>query len=328
MRREKNKPECRQNSKKVQASSQYVNLGLVPRWKDGGVVGKSRISQVSPYFFIIPAFIIYTSVIVYPALNAMWVSLHRWSGMDSMVFVGLANYIHLFTEDLVFWTALRNNITWMVMTLVFMVSLALCFALLLNAKFRGRTFFRGLFYFPFVLSGILVGIIWRWMYNVQFGFFNEFLSLIGLAQFRHIWLGNPDGALFYVFISSLWRGVGAPMILFLAGLQTIPKDVIESSQIDGAGSIRRFFSIKLPLLKETFIIVLATQIIGSMGVFDIIVSTTGGGPGNSTQVLASYMVQQTFAFANMGMGAALSTIMLVIMMIAVVPYVLFTTRER
>lgn len=285
-------------------------------------------SKVTPYLFILPAFIIFTTVIVYPAINSFWISLHRWGGLDEMVFIGLGNYINLFTEDIVFWGALRNNITWMVLTLMFTVSVSLGFALLLNAKFRGRTFFRGLFYFPFVLSGILVGIIWRWMYNPNFGFFNEFLSLIGLDHLRHTWLGDPDGALFYVFIAALWRGVGAPMILFLAGLQTIPSDVLESADIDGAGRFRKFFFIKLPLLKETFMIVLATQIIGSMGVFDIIVSTTGGGPGNSTQVLASYMVQQTFQFTNMGMGAALSSVMLILMMIVVVPYVLYTTRER
>jgi len=289
---------------------------------------KYRVAKVSSYLFVLPAFLIYTSVIVYPAINSVWISLHRWNGMGPMEFIGLRNYLHLFTEDLVFWTALSNNLTWMGLTLVFMVSVSLCFAMLLNKKFKGRTFFRGVLYFPFVLSGILVGITWRWMYNANFGFFNEFLSLIGLEQFRHTWLGDPNGALFFVFIAALWRGVGAPMIIFLAGLQTIPNDLLESAQIDGAGSIRQFLSIKLPMLKETFIIVLATQIIGSMGVFDIIVSTTNGGPGSSTQVLASYMVQQTFAFANMGMGAAISTVMLVLMMFVVIPYVLFSTKER
>jgi len=285
-------------------------------------------TKLSTYLFILPAFLIYTSVIIVPALQSIWVSFHRWNGMDDMEFVGLGNFSHLFFEDLVFWGALRNNLVWMILTLVFMISVSLGLAMLLNAKFKGRTFFRGLFYFPFVLSGILVGIIWRWMYNVNFGFLNEFLSLIGLDQLRQTWLGDPNMALFYVFIAALWRGVGAPMILFLAGLQTIPEDVLEAADIDGASRFKKFFSIKLPMLKETFVIVLATQIIGSMGVFDIIVATTGGGPGNSTQVLASYMVQQTFSFANMGMGAALSTIMLVIMMIVVIPYVLFTTKER
>jgi len=284
--------------------------------------------NITSYLFILPAFIIFTSVIIYPALNSFWISLHSWSGMDEMVFIGLQNYIQLFTESTVFWTAMRNNITWMIMTLTLLVSAALGFALLLNAKFIGRTFFRGLFYFPFVLSGILVGIIWRWMYNANFGLINEFLSLIGLEQFRHTWLGNPDGALFYVFVAALWRGLGAPMILFLAGLQTIPEDVLESADIDGAGRLRKFFFIKLPLLKETFLIVFATQIIASMAVFDIIMSTTGGGPGNSTQVLASYMVQQTFQFSNMGMGATVSSVMIMLLMIVVIPYVLYSTRER
>jgi raffinose/stachyose/melibiose transport system permease protein len=201
-------------------------------------------------------------------------------------------------------------------------------ALLLNASFKGRTFFRAVYYFPAVLSGIMVAIIWRWMYNPTFGIINEVLSLVGLGAFRQTFLGDPNLALVFVFIASLWAGAGHVMILFLAGLQTIPTDVLESSQIDGAGSIRQFFFIKLPLLKETFIIIFATLIIASMQVFAIIMGTTAGGPANSTQVLATYMVQQTFAFSNMGMGAAISTLMLIMMMVIIIPYVLYATRER
>ena len=284
--------------------------------------------RISSYLFLLPALIIYTSVIAIPTLNSFWISLHEWNGMDDMAFIGLGNYARLLFDDPVFWTAARNNIIWMALTLVFMVSVSLFFALLLNERFRGRTFFRGLFYFPFVLSGILVGITWRWMYNVNFGFFNEFLSLIGMDHLRQTWLGDPDMALFYVFVAALWQGIGQPMILFLAGLQVIPADVLEASEIDGAGRFKQLFLIKLPLLKESFIIVLATLIIASMRVFDIIFSTTAGGPGNSTQVLASYMVQQTFSFANMGVGAAISTVMIVVMMVVVIPYVLFTTKEE
>ncbi len=169
-----------------------------------------------------------------------------------------------------------------------MTSISLLLAVLLNRKFKGRTLFRGLFYFPAVLSGIVTAIIWSWMYNANYGFLNEFLRLLGWGEYTRGWLSDPNMALIFVFIAALWMGIGQPMILFLSGLQTVPKDVLEAAAIDGASRTRRFFQVVCPLIKETFIVVLATLIIAAMKVYDVIYGLTGGGPNNSTQTLSTY----------------------------------------
>jgi len=279
------------------------------------------------YLFLLPAFIIYTTVMVIPTIESLYISLHSWNGVSEKVFIGLRNYTDLLFNDDVFWMALKNNGIWIALTLVFIVSISLMLAMLLNKPFRGRTFFRGLFYFPTILSGILVAIVWRWIYNPNFGFINEFLRSIGLESLTGSWLADSRIALYCVFIAATWQGIGQPMILFLAGLQTIPEDLLEAADIDGASKVRQFFSIKVPLMKETFIIVLATLIVGSMRVYDIVYALTSGGPENSTQTLATYMVQQTFTFSNVGMGTAVAVLMLLMMMVVIIPYVLFSTRE-
>lgn len=279
------------------------------------------------YLFILPAFIIYVSVIIIPTIDSFRFSMYRWNGIGEKVFVGFQNYTDLFFNDEVFRIALKNNVIWILLTLVFIVTISLLLALMLNEPYKGRTFFRGVFYFPSILSGILVSVVWRWMYNPNFGFINEFLTMIGLENLARSWLALPEIALYAVFFSAAWQGIGQPLILFLAGLQTIPSELLEAAEVDGASRLRRFLQIKIPLLKETFIMVFATLIIAAMRVYDVIFGLTGGGPANSTQTLATYMVQQTFTFSNVGMGAAIASVMLILMMIIIIPYVLFSTKE-
>ena len=142
------------------------------------------------------------------------------------------------------------------------------------------------------------------------------------------WTADPGIALFCVFAASAWQSVGQPMILFLAGLQTLPVEVLEAAKIDGAGKIKGFFYVTVPLLKETFVIVLATQIITSMKVFDIVMGMTAGGPANSTQTLATYMYSQSFLWDHWGRGTAIAVVMLIIMMLIVVPYITFSARRE
>lgn len=279
------------------------------------------------YLFILPAFIIYVSVIIIPTIDSFRFSMYRWNGIGEKVFVGFQNYTDLFFNDEVFRIALKNNVIWILLTLVFIVTISLLLALMLNEPYKGRTFFRGVFYFPSILSGILVSVVWRWMYNPNFGFINEFLTMIGLENLARSWLALPEIALYAVFFSAAWQGIGQPLILFLAGLQTIPSELLEAAEVDGASRLRRFLQIKIPLLKETFIMVFATLIIAAMRVYDVIFGLTGGGPANSTQTLATYMVQQTFTFSNVGMGAAIASVMLILMMIIIIPYVIFSTKE-
>ena len=283
-------------------------------------------TDFSAYAFMLPAFIIYVSVIVFPAGYSFYISLLNGSGIGNMTFAGLDNYRKLF-QDVIFWRALKNNLVWIVLTIVITMTISLIFAVILNKKFAGRTFFRAFFYFPCVIAGIAVALIWRWIYNPNIGFINQFCQMLGL-NFRQAWISNEKTAFMAVFAASVWQSLGQPMILFLAGLQSVSTDILEAASIDGAGGIKRFFLITVPLMKETFVMVIATLTIAAMKVFDITKGLTDGGPNNATQMLSTYMYAQSFEYNNVGYGTAIACVMVLIMLFIIVPYISFTAREK
>jgi raffinose/stachyose/melibiose transport system permease protein len=271
--------------------------------------------------------VIYLAVILIPSLETLVLSLFKWNGASThIVFIGWDNYIKLFTQDTVFMLALSNTLIWTIASVVILTALALAMALVLNLQFKGRLIYRSIFYFPSILSSIVVAITWRWMYHPQ-GLINGLLTLIGLGDAAPAWLGDPRTALGSVFLTSLWFGLGQPLVLFLAGLQTISKEPHEAAIIDGANAWQRFACITLPMLRETMIIVVATVFINGMRVYDLIFAMTGGGPAESTEVLSTWMYFQTFSFANVGVGAAISWILIAISMVVIIPYVRFTTKK-
>ena len=287
---------------------------------------KKKQIDYGAYLFLLPAFIIYLSVIVFPVLYSTYISLFKWNGIGPKEFVFLQNYAGLLKDE-VFFIALKNNLIWTLLTIFFTVSISLGFAVILDKRFPGRTFFRGFFYFPCVIAPIAVAIIWRWIYNPNVGFINEFFETIGL-NFQQSWISNPRTSLYAIYVASLWQTVGLPMILFLAGLKTVPVESLEAADIDGASGFRKFISITVPLLKETFVIVFATQIIAALKVFDIIQGLTAGGPNNSTEMLSTYMYSQTFRYNNVGKGATIAVVMVLIMLFVIVPYISHTSKEK
>lgn len=288
---------------------------------------KKRQIDLGALWFLLPATVIYISVIVIPVIYSFYISLFRWNGISAMKWVGIKNYINLFTNDKVFLISLRNNLIWIALTVILTTSVSLLFAVILNKRFRGRTFFRGFFYFPSVIAPIAVSIIWRWMYEPNFGFINQFAKTIGLPLYQ-TWLSNPTTSLYAIFVANLWAVMGQTMILFLAGLQTVSVDALEAATIDGAGPINRFIHITIPYMRETFIIVFATLIIAGMKVFDIVMGLTAGGPNNSTEMLSTYMYSQSFRYNNVGIGTTVASIMVLLMLIIIVPYISFTAKEH
>jgi raffinose/stachyose/melibiose transport system permease protein len=283
---------------------------------------------LKPWLFILPALLIYLTVILIPSIYTFYLSFFEWNGVaPQKLYVGLQNYVNLIVHDTVFLRALKNNLLWTAGSLVFIMGFGLALALMLNRKMHGRAMFRSVFYFPYVLSGIVVASAWTWMYNPTQGFINKLLETVGLEGWTRAWLAEPKTALYAVFVAALWQGVGQPMVLFLAGLQSIPNDPYEAAIIDGAKKHQSFWYITLPLLRETFVIVIATTMIASMKVYDIIYGMTAGGPAESTQVLSSWMYYQTFRFANIGTGSAISLFLVVITMVVIIPYVIYTTRK-
>lgn len=280
------------------------------------------------YLFLMPAFLVYVSIIVIPAFYSLFLSFHTWrGGKSSMVFVGLSNYIKVLTQDKTFLIAIKNNLIWVVLTLFCTVTIAMLLALLLNRDFRGRTIVRGVLYFPYILSGVIVGMIWTWVYQPQYGLYNAIMDTFNLSGLKHSWLADTNTSFLAVYVAAMWHNVGQPMVLFLAGLQSVPNELIEASKIDGATSIQSFWHITIPQLRETLFIVYATQFISAMKVYDIVKTMTNGGPAEKTNTLATLMVRQTFDFANFGVGAAISWIMIVILLIVIIPYVVKMSKE-
>lgn len=168
---------------------------------------------------MLPALLVYCCVVVLPALYTAFLSLFKWNGLGEKKFVLFRNYVNLFTTDAVFKTALKNNIIWIILTLLFTMTIALLLAMLLNRKFKGRVVYRAIFYFPYMLSWIVIGIIWKWIYNPNIGFLDSLLNLLGIQTSGAGWLSDPKIALYCVFAAALWQGVGQPMLYFLAGLR-------------------------------------------------------------------------------------------------------------
>ena len=152
---------------------------------------------------------------------------------------------------------------------------------------------------PCVIAPIAVAIIWRWIFNPNVGFINQFFQAIGV-DYSQQWISDPKVSLYAVFVAALWQAIGQPMILFLAGLQAISPDMLEAATIDGANGVKKFFFITVPLLKDTFVIVIATLIVAAMKVYDVVQGLTGGGPNDSTQMLSTYMYSQVFQYNNVG----------------------------
>ncbi len=271
--------------------------------------------------FLAPAMLIYLTIIVYPLIYSTWLSLFEWDGISpTKRFVGFDNYVTLWTSNRVFWIALKNNALWTAVALVVPTALGLALALLLNGKLAGRGFYRGIFYFPAILSLSLCGLIWTWIYHPSLGFLNQFLEWVGLESMQRAWLSEPSIALFAVMVAAAWHNTGLPMLLYLAGLQTIPREVIEAAHVDGATAVQRFRHVTWPMLKDTTFVVLAITFINSLKVYDVVYVMTYGGPANQTQVLGTWMFFLTYNFNRIGLGTAIAVVLFGLTLIFAIPY--------
>lgn len=292
-----------------------------------GPTRKKRHSGAIPY--LIPAALFYGAFLLYPMIDTVRLSFHSWSGFrtDPQKFVGISNYVKTFTSDPVFWTATLNTIIWVVLSIVVLIALPLLLAIVVNQKLFGSNTFRSIFYIPYVLASITVAAVWRWIYSPTIGALNQFLEAIGLESWVHEWLGDPKTALYSIFIASVWHGVGFNMVLFLAGLQQVPEELIDSSKVDGANIWQRFINVVLPSLRPTFVVVMIMTIINSLKVFELIIGMTGGGPAQATQVLALWSYVQSFSNHDFGQGAAIATILLAISLCLVIPYLRWSLKD-
>ncbi|MBD9447417.1 sugar ABC transporter permease [Rhizobium sp. RHZ01] len=285
--------------------------------------------RTQAFILLVPALVIYAVFALYPMLNVVFLSFQKWNGLDAnRQFVGLANYTAIFTRDPVFWVAFRNTVIWTLMSLVFPPMVGLLLALSLNQKIFGRNSLRAIFYLPVIIAPIAVATMWKWMYDPFFGLFSQMLTSWGMQAWIKDWLGNKDIALYSVFVAYIWQTVGFSMVLFLAGLQNVSLTLVEAARIDGAGRFAVFKHVTLPALRPTITIVLVLSIISSLKAFDIVYGLTGGGPAQSTQMLALWAFTQAMQIFDFGRGAAISVVLLLITMAVVIPYLRWTQKHE
>ncbi|HEY8663037.1 MAG TPA: sugar ABC transporter permease [Propionibacteriaceae bacterium] len=277
--------------------------------------------------FALPALIFYVWFLVAPAIQSLVFSFTDWDGLSpTYALVGLKNYLFMLTDPIVH-TAVRNNLIWTAVTITVPVIQGLLLAVFLNGHVYGKSLIRTIFYTPAVLPLVSVGSIWGWLYNPQYGAINEVLRAIGLGGLAQPWLGQDATALAAVIVPAIWLRTGFPMLLYLAALQGIPKELYEAATVDGANRWQQFWNITMPGLVQAHLIVVALSLIDSFKVFDLIYVMTYGGPGTATQVFGTYMYSNVFQYYRAGYGMALAVSITIVAIIVSIPYVRSQTRR-
>jgi multiple sugar transport system permease protein len=288
-------------------STTSIAVTLPPRIRPGWWMRNQ--ARLAPAVLLAPAALLFAIFVVYPILDSLWLSLLDWDGVRPAHFVGLGNYAELF-DDPTFYTAVVNNLYWLVAFMLAPV-FGLALALFLNQLVFGIRLVKSLFFFPFVISQVVVGLVFSWFMNPDFGLLPKVLSLAGIAGIDI--LGNENWATFGVIAAGLWPQTAYCMILYLTGLTGISPDLIEAARIDGAQGWRMLWHIIIPQLRPATFIAVVVSVVGALRSFDLIAIMTRGGPFDSSQVLAYYMYQQTFMSFRYGYGAAIATVLFLIM---------------
>lgn len=278
------------------------------------------------YLYILPGFVIYLIFVLWPIASTLRYSFYDWDGFSTPTFIGIDNYIRLF-DDPIFRVSLVNNLILIIFYTVFPIIIGLFLtALMTRRTLAGLTFFRASLFLPYVLSMVVVGVVWRWIYNPLFGPLNHTLRAIGLDAWAKPWLGDFTLALPAVGLIGTWVQYGFCMVLFIAGVQRIEEALYDAAKIDGANEFHLFWYITLPGLRNEISVAMVTTLIVALRVFDLIFVTTRGGPGDNTMVVSLYIYRNAFVINRAGYAAAIAVIMTIIILI--ISYGVITIRQR
>ncbi|WP_420862403.1 carbohydrate ABC transporter permease [Algirhabdus cladophorae] len=268
---------------------------------------------ITPWLFLIPALIFFTAYVIIPIGQSFWISFHEWDGLGEKTWVGTDNYERLLSNDRKFGISFWNNIKWLVLYLLAIPG-GLFISLFLNQKVAGIRLYKSLFFFPFVISQVVVGLVFSWFYLPREGLLNAILTFVGMDTVNI--LGDPSLATYGIIAAGLWPQTAYCMILYLTGLNAVDPEQIEAARLDGAKGTRMLWHVILPQLKPATFIAFVVTIIGALRSFDLISVMTNGGPFGSTRVLSFYMFEESlseFGF-RMGYGAAIAVVLFFIML--------------
>ncbi|WP_233809748.1 carbohydrate ABC transporter permease [Paraburkholderia sp. HP33-1] len=262
------------------------------------------------WFFLLPACVMFGVYVIYPIVSSIVLSFYSWDGMSEKTFVGLANYVELLHSD-TFYVALRNNVVWLALFLL-APPVGLAFALYLNQSVRGMRLVKSLFFSPFVLSGVVVGLVFSWFYDPSFGLLKVFVGH-GIPV-----LGDERYATFGIIAAALWPQIPFCMLLYLTNLTGINPEIIEAGRMEGARGWSLLWHVVLPQLKPATFLSVVLTVIGALRSFDLIAVMTGGGPFDSSTVLAYFMYDQAIKYFRFGYSAAIAVVLFLIMLVFIV----------
>lgn len=278
-----------------------------------------RVSKWTIAAFVLPCLLLYFCIVFVPIFVSFYSGLLKWDGIGVAQFVGLQNYITLFTADPVFWPSVRRTVMFAVFSMA-EIPIALLVAILLNRYIRKPNFLVSTYFMPVILSVVIIGQLWKTIYNPASmgGMLNQILELLNLHDWTRSWLTDPSIAMYSLYFVALWQYLGYHTLIQFTGIQNIPADIYEAAKIDGADGFKADWHITFPMIIPIFKISIVLAFIGSLQAFDMVMVMTGGGPAHATDVISTHMYNMSFLSLKYGYGSAIASFLVVLCLMATV----------
>jgi multiple sugar transport system permease protein len=289
------------------------------------MTSKQLLQRTTPYMFLLPALFVILLAMLFPVIYGLGLSFFEWALRDIQVaptFRGLANYVELFKSEN-FHTNIRVTLVFTITVTVTEILVGLILALLLEAKMTGLRVFRTIFVLPIMIAPVVVGVVWRYLYDPSFGMINYILSVLGIEA--RMWLSEPSLALPSIIIADIWQWTPFVFLLLLAGLQGVPKDLMEAGMIDGTNYFQNLWHIKIPVIQSIIIVTAALRLIDAFRSLVVVYIMTFGGPGKSTELLSLAIYKTAFISQRLGLASAIAVVLLIIIFLVTI-FVFFTSR--
>lgn len=276
--------------------------------------------------FLLPSSILYVLLVLFPVVQAAYYSFFRWNGLGPLTdFIGMGNYLRAF-QNTVFLGALAHNLIILILSLVFQLSLSLILALIIGKTLPGRSIFRAIYFMPFILSDVVTGVIWTFIYRPDGGL-NSALQALFPGFHAQLWLASPNSVLLSLFVVIVWKYFGLHLVLYVAAIQNIPNELVEAARIDGASLMQVVRYVNLPLLASTIRLTIFLSALGSLQFFDLIWVMSGGGPVHASETMATYLYKYGFQSFDMGYGSAVGVILFAVCFVFSLLYQRFIMRQ-
>lgn len=273
------------------------------------------VDRMGNFLFVVPALVFFCMFTIYPLFMTFYLSFFGWDGVSAqMTYVGLKNFKDAFTDG-PFWQSMLNSVYYAILAMLIMNPLAVVLAVLVHSRAKFARFYRVVYYIPPLMSALVVGYLWKWMYEPYNGILNSLLDILHLSGMKQVWLGNVHTVIPAVSVASIWQGFGGSFILFWAGLEGINKELYEAAEIDGATNSQKFTRITIPLLSKVFTVVTILTVLGVINMLPIVTAMTQGGPGYASMVPTYQIYNTAFVTHRYGYSATLSLIVGITMLI-------------